>query len=151
MKVFLYSSLLGVLLSMTSCSKKIAPITMPAEKTYTISYLEDKIAGTRLSPKSPYEWSFFADKRISLRFDINTCNGKYELGPNNSLDFSAPMACTKACCDEALATKILDVLHTQKLTGRQDGTLYYFENERYQFLLNYKSDILPEKEKPVTK
>ncbi|MEY2905103.1 MAG: hypothetical protein RJA52_1119 [Bacteroidota bacterium] len=64
---------------------------------------------TILLPMADYILSFENERQFGLRLDINICGGGVEF-KKETVDFSAGIYCTKACCDSEFANLLVQKL-----------------------------------------
>lgn len=93
--------------SITSNSWEVFKLSKQGETTYSLV-------------PNRYILKFINDTTYTLNLDVNTCQGTYKITTDKDIEIN-PMACTKVCCDSAIAE---DLQHTLP-----EMTEYYVKNK----------------------
>lgn len=134
MKLIFPVSLIFLTLMFTdiSCNKEGAQNKL-SDTEWLVQFITDPITNTSEEAPVPYVVKFAGDSLISVKLDINSCVGGYQLGEGNSIKIS-PMACTKACCDSDFAEKMIRLLTS--------AGSYRFDDDRLVIVTSNKEIVL---------
>jgi heat shock protein HslJ len=135
---FLIYIILGIVF-LSSC-QNTKEISKKSKLEGTWYVKEADVFKSIIEPRKTLSFSF--DKSmLSIKLDVNSCGTKIKTSKKKII-FNDQMACTKACCDDALSLKIVSALKGEFSYKFEGNNLLIFNNEN-RILLGSEEEKKP--------
>ena len=127
-KMKTFKIILPLLVLLLSCEKEDVSIDIKSNR-WVVEKMKSQGEHTFTKAGESYVLEFTSDTTYTLKLDVNSCFGYYEIINSGNITISL-MACTKICCDSDFAVDLSQLF--PKMTeyyGKGDNLIFEGEGE----------------------